>query len=311
MEPPVIELSHVRKMYRGRVEALRGISLQVPKGCVFGLLGPNGAGKSTLVKILTTIIRATECRGIMLGHPVGHKPTLKRVGYLPEHVRFPEYLTGAQVIDFSAGLAGVSPRRLKVRKGELLERVKMSEWQRRKVSTYSKGMKQRIGIAQALVNDPEVVFLDEPTDGVDPEGRRDIRNLVRELRDEGRTVFINTHLLTELEQVADRVGILSKGRLVREGTLEELTAAQRQYELRTQGPIPPGLAERLRAGGATTGGNTVTIDAQGPEPMQPVIDLLRSEEIMIRSMHEKRLSLEELFLEAVQDGPGDGEGGAR
>ncbi|HRQ72357.1 MAG TPA: ATP-binding cassette domain-containing protein [Phycisphaerales bacterium] len=227
----VIDLHHVAKTYRGRIRALCGIDMQVRRGEVFGLLGPNGAGKSTLVKILMTVIRPTECRGTMLGEPVGHKPTLAKVGYLPEHHRFPPYLTGSQVVDFYGALSG-SPRADRRRRtGELLELVGMKDWAKKKVGSYSKGMRQRIGIAQSLVNSPEVVLLDEPTDGVDPVGRRDIREIVQRLRSEGRTVFINSHLLSELEMVCDRVAILVQGRVVSQGTIDELTADKRRYEI--------------------------------------------------------------------------------
>ncbi|GIK20113.1 MAG: ABC transporter ATP-binding protein [Leptolyngbya sp. PLA2] len=227
----VIDLHHVAKTYRGRIRALCGIDMQVRRGEVFGLLGPNGAGKSTLVKILMTVIRPSECRGTMLGEQVGHKPTLAKVGYLPEHHRFPPYLTGSQVVDFYGALVGVPHADRRRRTGELLELVGMKEWAGKKVGSYSKGMRQRIGIAQSLVNSPEVVLLDEPTDGVDPVGRRDIREIVQRLRSEGRTVFINSHLLSELEMVCDRVAILVQGRVVQQGTIDELTADKRRYEI--------------------------------------------------------------------------------
>ena len=300
MEEPVLDILRMRKVYRGKVEALRGVSLQVPRGCVFGLLGPNGAGKSTLVKILTTIIRPSACEGSMLGHPIGHKPTLRRVGYLPEHARFPSYLTGEQVVHYCAGLAGVPHGVARSRMAVLLDRVKMTDWAKRRVTSYSKGMKQRVGIAQALVNDPDIVFLDEPTDGVDPEGRREIREMISQLREEGRTVFINTHLLAELEQVADRVGILSKGELVRVGKLTDLMAVKRQYVVRTGGDLPPDLAEALRADAVVVTGSRLVIDSPGPEPVQPVIDALRARQVVIRSVEEQGLSLEELYLEAVR-----------
>ena len=227
----VIDLHHVAKTYRGRIRALCGIDMQVRRGEVFGLLGPNGAGKSTLVKILMTVIRPTECRGTMLGQPVGHKPTLAKVGYLPEHHRFPPYLSGSQVVDFYGALAGMPRADRRRRTGELLELVGMKDWAKKKVGSYSKGMRQRIGIAQSLVNSPEIILLDEPTDGVDPVGRRDIREIVQRLRSEGRTVFINSHLLSELEMVCDRVAILVRGRVVSQGTIDELTADKRRYEI--------------------------------------------------------------------------------
>src|SRR5690348_13356024 len=156
--------------------------MKVNRGEIFGLLGPNGAGKSTLVKIMTTIVRPTHAEGTILGNPVGHKPTLGRIGYLPENHRFPRYLTGRQTVEFFAALHKVDRRTRKRRAAELLETVGMAPDADRKTATYSKGMMQRIGLAQALVNDPALVVLDEPTDGVDPVGRRDIRDVIARLR---------------------------------------------------------------------------------------------------------------------------------
>jgi len=226
-----IDLSNVSKTYKGKVHALRGISMRVRRGEVFGFLGPNGAGKSTLVKILLTIIRPTQATGQVLGERIGDKATLKRVGYLPEHHRFPDYLTGAQVVDFYGALAGVSREERRKRTPALLELVGMKDWSSAKVRGYSKGMRQRVGIAQALVNNPDLVVLDEPTDGVDPVGRRDIREIVSRLRDQGKTVFINSHLLSELEMVCDRVAILVKGNVASQGTIDELTRDRRYIEI--------------------------------------------------------------------------------
>lgn len=300
MEAPVLELEEVSKTYRGKVEALRGISLQVSKGAVFGLLGPNGAGKSTLVKILTTIIRPTKCRGTMLGQPVGHKPTLKRIGYLPEHARFPSYLTGRQILEYSAGLSGLAPGGIAPKIDELLELVRMKSWEGRKVKTYSKGMKQRIGLAQALVNDPDVLFLDEPTDGVDPEGRRDIRDLIARMREEGRTIFVNTHLLSELEQVADQVAILSKGEVIRVGKLEELALADQGYEIVAASPLSAEVQGALERLGARVAGSEVCRDGADPAAIQPIIDCLRENGVVIQEVRQTRQSLEELFLAAVE-----------
>jgi ABC-2 type transport system ATP-binding protein len=323
-EDLAIDLSNVAKIYAGKIHALRGIEMHVRRGEVFGLLGPNGAGKSTLVKILMTVIRPTVCAGTMLGRPVGHKATLGRVGYLPEHHRFPDYLTGAQVLDYCGGLADV-PRALRRRRaGELLELVGMSGWARKRVRSYSKGMRQRIGIAQALVNDPALVLLDEPTDGVDPVGRRDIREIVQRLRAEGRTVFINSHLLSELEMVCDRVAILVQGRVSRQGTIDELTVDQRRYEIEVAGepdsarevfrrclpacfePAVDGADGRL-ASGATlhVRGGVLHIGTADEGAIQPVIDALRAGGVVIRSIRRFRPTLEDLFLQAVTD-PGSG-----
>ncbi|MCP5535280.1 MAG: ABC transporter ATP-binding protein [Akkermansiaceae bacterium] len=308
MPEVVIDIAETRKRYRGGVEALRGVSLQVPRGGIFGLLGPNGAGKSTLVKILMSIVRPTRCSGTMLGLPVGHKPTLARVGYLPEHARFPEYLKGGEVIRYVAGLSGISRASAKKRTGELLELVGMQDWGNHRMGTYSKGMKQRIGLAQALVNDPEIVFLDEPTDGVDPKGRLEMRTLLQQMRNEGRTVFINSHLLGELEMICDSVAIMDKGEIVRQGTIAELTEKSQRYELRIQGDVSADLQRRMQADGIEVAGHTLSVYQRDPGPMQPVIDALRAEGVTIVEMGEVRQSLEELFMESVGDG---GVGGTR
>jgi ABC-2 type transport system ATP-binding protein len=300
----VLDLKGVRKTYRGGVQALRGVDLQVPKGSVFGLLGPNGAGKSTLVKILTTIIRPTSCEGHFLGHPVGHKGTLSKVGYLPEHARFPEYLTANEVIRMAAGLCGMSPEITRTRSAELLDRVGLSDWKGKKVGGFSKGMKQRVGIAQALINDPEVIFLDEPTDGVDPAGRRDIRLLLEELREEGKTVFVNSHLLGELEMVCDRVAILSKGEIKLEGPLKELTSKKVEYRIAC-GKLEPKLQESLKEKGARWEGGQLVIATALAEEAMPYLDELRANGVVIEDLTRKAISLEDLFMETVgTDAPG-------
>lgn len=299
MSEAAIEIEHLQKHY-GRFEALAGVSLTVPKGSVFGLLGPNGAGKSTLVKSLLTIVRPTECRGTMLGHKIGHRPTLGKVGYLPEHARFPEYLTGRQIVAYSAGLAKVPSALAKERAMRLLELVGMTEWADRKNGTYSKGMRQRVGLAQALVNEPEIVFLDEPTDGVDPGGRIEIRKIIERMRDEGRTVFVNSHLLGEVEQVADQVAIMARGKIVREGAIEELTRKENRYEVRTLGPVPLEMKSELESKGMNVAGDTVSLVADDANGVQPLIDALRKEGAAIREIKEVRSSLEEIFMESVE-----------
>ena len=213
------------------VWALSDLSLRVRPGEIFGLLGPNGAGKSTLVKIMVSVVRPTRASGTILGQPVGHRPTLARIGYLPESHRFPRYLTGRQAIEFFAALSKVDRPTRKRRTAELLETVGMSQWADRRVSEYSKGMMQRVGLAQALATDPDLVILDEPTDGVDPVGRRDIRDVLGRLKAQGKTVFVNSHLLSELEMICDRIAILIGGRVARQGTMNELAAAKQRFEI--------------------------------------------------------------------------------
>ncbi len=333
-----IDVTGVHKRYGRRVHALRGIDLKVGRGEVFGLLGPNGAGKSTLVKILMTVIRPTQHAGHMLGRPIGDKATLARVGYLPEHHRFPPYLTGAQVIDHFAALAGVDRRARKRRVGELLELVGMEGWAKKRVRGYSKGMRQRIGVAQALANDPDLVLLDEPTDGVDPVGRRDIRDVVQRIKARGKSVFINSHLLSELEMVCDRVAILVQGTVASQGTLAELTDDRVRYEVHRHAPDPPAresLAGRRAmappaeidpgrpaagaapaAGGPTLHGTLrsgeevdvagagISVRTSEPRVMQPVLDALRAGGFDIAVVRVVRPTLEDLFMEAITDREG-------
>lgn len=323
-----IDVRGVQKTYKGRVHALRGVDLYVKRGEVFGLLGPNGAGKSTLVKILMTVIRASAVHGTFLGEPVGHKATLARVGYLPEHHRFPEYLTGGQVLDFFGAMAGVGRKARRERAGPLLELVGMSDWATKKVKSYSKGMRQRVGIAQALMSDPDLVVLDEPTDGVDPVGRRDIRNVLQQLKAQGKTVFLNSHLLSELEMVCDRVAIMVQGKVASQGTIEELTRHGRRYEIELAYETSVAarhLAGLLVGGGAGDGTEgdlarviaapelegaiergLLTLKTTDPERMQPVLDEIRKRGLTIRSIRQVRPSLEDLFMQAVID-PATGE----
>jgi ABC-2 type transport system ATP-binding protein len=300
----VIDLRHVAKVYRGKVHALRGIAMQVHAGEIFGLLGPNGAGKSTLVKIMMTVVRPTKCEGTMLGHAVGHKPTLARVGYLPEHHRFPRYLTGRQVLDFYGALAKVGRAERRKRAEELLETVGMREWQHKKIGSYSKGMMQRVGLAQSLMNDPDLVVLDEPTDGVDPVGRREIRDLLVRLRNERRkTIFLNSHLLSELEMVCDRVAILVQGQVAQQGTIDALTKHSQRYEVVIQGEAPVRVRDNRGLSISATADGRTTLSIEGPDParVQPIIDQLRIDEVTIVSVKPVRESLEDLFMRAVVD----------
>lgn len=299
-----IDLHDVRKTYRGKVHALRSIEMQVHRGEIFGLLGPNGAGKSTLVKIMMTVVRPTSVKGTMLGRPIGHKPTLEKVGYLPEHHRMPQYLTGRQVLHFYGSLAKVPRSERNRRCDELLDTVGMSEWANKKISSYSKGMLQRIGLAQALMNDPELVVLDEPTDGVDPVGRRDIRDVLVKLKDQGKTVFLNSHLLSELEMVCDRVAILVQGRVAQLGTIDDLTSESRRYEVVIDGSLPDGVLrpfESARSESLPSGTTQIVLPGTEASDVQPLLDDLRQRKLTIVSVRPMRESLEDLFMRAVTD----------
>ena len=301
--PFAIDLVDVTKMYAGRVHALQGVEMRVGHGEIFGLLGPNGAGKSTLVKIMTTIVRPTTAEGTVLGAPIGHRPTLARVGYLPEHHRFPTYLTGRQCVEFFGAMGLMRRAARRSRAAEMLEVVGMGSWGDRRVGTYSKGMQQRTGLAAALVNDPQLVILDEPTDGVDPVGRHEIRDVLIAMRNQGRTVFLNSHLLGEVERVCDRVAIMLKGKVVRQGSLAELTQESCRWRVTVRGALPAWSAEF----GATMierDRSFIEFKSDDESLVQHLIDRLRAESIAIIGVTETRESLEDLFIRLVRDGDG-------
>jgi ABC-2 type transport system ATP-binding protein len=306
-----IDLHHVAKTYRGRVQALRGIEMRVHPGEIFGLLGPNGAGKTTLVKIIMTLVRPSRADGTVLGRPIGHKPTLARTGYLPEDARFPRYLTARQAVEYYGALHNIRRRLRKRRAGELIEFVGMSAWADRKVATFSKGMMQRVALAQVMINDPQLLLLDEPTDGLDPIGRREVRQFLEQLRRQGKTVFLNSHLLGDVERVCDRVAILDRGLVVRQGRLDDLMGEGQYYEIELE---PQGgaageealrealsLREGVLPGGraAAVDGATVRIECADAAAIQPVIDALRGRGLTIKGVRPVRQSLEDFFIEAV------------
>ena len=293
-----VDLIDVRKTYAKTIHALRGVNIQVGRGEIFGLLGPNGAGKTTLVKIMMTVVRPTKALGTILGRPLGHRGKLAKIGYLPESHRFPGYLTGMELLDYYAALARVPRNIRRERAGKLLDGLGLASAGRMRIDKYSKGMSQRLGIAQALMNDPELIVLDEPTDGLDPVGRRDVRELLSQLRREGKTVFLNSHLLSELEMVCDRVAILVDGLVARQGTLRDLTLHTVEYKIDVSGSTT-GPAEKLRAGGATIDGHTVTVPGHNLNQLNEIIDLLRAADVIIESVTPHRFSLEDILVEAM------------
>jgi len=305
MLEPALDLGCVRKTYKGRIHALREVNLRVERGEIFGLLGPNGAGKSTLVKILLTVVRPTEARGSMLGRAIGDKSALAKVGYLPEQHRLAPYLTARQAVEFSGALSGV-PRLTRRRRADaLLDQVGLRDWKDKRVSAFSKGMRQRAGLAAALVNDPQLVFLDEPTDGVDPVGRKQIRDLLLTLRNEGRTIFLNSHLLNEAEQVCDRVAILLQGRVVKQGRLADLQQEGARQELcvrwNSAARDLPGCLTHALPDAADASVFRHIIPSLDPAVAQPAIDAARAAGAMIVSLEGKRERLEDLFIKAVTD----------
>lgn len=308
----VIETRELTKTY-GRICALRQVSLTVEKGQIYGLLGQNGAGKTTLIKILLGIAKKTDGEAALLGAPAGTTDVRRRVGYLPEDHQFPGYHSGYSLMEFYGTLYGV-PRDERRRKiPEALELVGIAGRMHSKIKTYSKGMKQRLGIAQALLHDPEVIFLDEPTDGVDPLGRREIRELMARLKDKGHTIFLNSHLLGEVELICDRVAILQRGELIREGTIAELTAQKGRFEI----GLAPGQAfperEAAAMGFAVKKLPLAQVPKDAPPPSQlwevgltegqtidALLRMIFEKRLHLRHLVEKKHSLEEVFMTTVE-----------
>lgn len=293
-----VDLVDVRKTYPKNIQALRGVHISVGRGEIFGLLGPNGAGKTTLVKIMMSVVRPTHALGTVLGRPIGHRGKLAITGYLPENHRFPPYLTGAQVLDYYAAMAKVPKARRRANAATLLDRLYITKWANTRVDKYSKGMRQRLGIAQALMNDPEFLVLDEPTDGLDPVGRREVRELLLELRQQGTTIFLNSHLLSELEMVCDRVAILVDGLVARQGTLTELTEHTIEYRVTVAGDVSA-IQAKLSAMGVTIEGDELTLTGHDVPKVNELVDLLRASGLQIKSLQPQRFSLEDILVEAV------------
>jgi ABC-2 type transport system ATP-binding protein len=296
----VIRTENLTKHY-GRIEALRGVSLIVERGQIFGLLGQNGAGKTTLVKILLGITRLTDGSAQLLDEPAGAVRVRRRIGYLPEDHHFPDYHTGASLLDFYGALLEVPRAERRKRIPEVLELVGLKGRMSYKIRTYSKGMKQRLGIAQAIFHHPEVIFLDEPTDGVDPVGRREIRVLMQQLKEEGKTIFLNSHLLGEVELICDHVAILQKGEVIRAGTVADLTHLQNLFILGlASGQIFPQEDVQKQGYTINPNGEMWEISLHDGQSIDPVIDLLRSRGLSLRHLVEKRQTLEDLFVQTVE-----------
>ena len=267
---PAVRIRDLEKIFpvplrRRQVVALRGLSLDIPAGTVYGLLGPNGSGKSTTLKILLGLVNATSGTSEIFGVPSERVASRTDVGFLPENPYFYKFLTGAETISFYGKLCGLGGKALRARVTELLDLVGLSEAGERRISGYSKGMLQRIGLAQAMVHDPRLLILDEPTAGVDPAGSRQIRDLILQLKARGKTILLTSHLLEQVQEVCDRVGILAKGHLVREGSLDILTGVTGQTEYIIENASPE-LQEEIAKLAASRGARLVTA-------RQPQLDL--------------------------------------
>jgi ABC-2 type transport system ATP-binding protein len=306
MAASAVSARGLRKVYRTRfgrreIVALDGIDLEVFAGEVFGLLGPNGAGKTTTVKILLGLTRPTSGEATLFGIPVSSPASRRRVGYLPEGHRFPGYLTARQTISVFGRMSGLDRAALRRRIPELLARVRLEKWADVRVKKFSKGMTQRLGLAAALVHEPDLLLLDEPTDGVDPVGRREIRDLLRDEASRGRSILLNSHLLSEVERTCDRVAVLREGKLVAKGGIEELTARPSRYRL-VASPVDEALVASFRDTGAGVDrvNGHIEVSTRDLDHLNVLVDRLRARGAILQELSPVRSSLEDVFVGLVR-----------
>lgn len=296
-----IETRQLVKTYKSRsgpISVVNNLDLQVEPGEIFGFLGPNGAGKTTTIKILLGIIYQTSGDAFVLGKEAGDIEVHKQVSYLPEKPYYYEHMTGMEIMEFYASLFGIRDKE-KCRK--LLERVNLGNDMNRPISQYSKGMQQRVGLAQSLLNDPKLLFLDEPTGGLDPIAHIEIRDLILQFRDEGKTVFISSHELSDVERICDRVAIINKGEIVAQGRLEELLVGGR-IEI-TANNCNDSIAASLRSEDTIVSANQGRVIVDMPDSHSPdlTVKQIQAAGGEIVSVIPRRKRLEDLFLEAVGD----------
>lgn len=299
-----IDAVRLRKNYGTRT-AVRDLTLQVKRGEAFGFLGPNGAGKSTSIKMLLGLVKPTSGRALLLGRPVGDREVRARIGFLPEHFRFYDWLSASELILFHGRLCGLAEDQLRRKIPMLLERVGLGAQHAKPIRSFSKGMMQRVGLAQAIVNDPEILFLDEPTSGLDPAGRKLVRDLIREQRERGATVFLNSHLLGEVEQSCDRVAFIRQGNVIAIHEMGAWQAGKTEVEIQVS-RVAPSTLESLRrvAQEIRLEGRMLRLHVDGESRLPEVVRCLVEGGAEVYSVVPHRVSLEELFLSTMGPDPG-------
>ena len=299
MSGAAIETDELRKVF-GDNAAVKGLTLGVAQGEVFGFLGPNGAGKTTSIKMLLGLVVPTSGKASLLGAPIGDLATLARIGFLPEHFRFQDWLTADEFLWLHGELLGMEGKALRARRDELLERVGLTPFRNKPLRTFSKGMLQRIGLAQALLNHPALVFLDEPTSGLDPVGRRLVRDVIHELRNEGTCVFLNSHLLSEIEVTCDRVAFIRHGEVVRDLSLSSMNGERTVVTINASGLTEATLVEMGRWGrDIQANGEQLTLTVHDEASIPEITRYLVAQGANVFGISRSRLSLEDIFIETV------------
>ncbi len=299
-----IEADGLQKVYRSRwkgrdIRAVSDLTLRVPEGVKFGLLGPNGAGKTTFVKMLLSAVNPSSGSARLFGQDARQPEARRPIGYLPENHRFPTYLTGAGMLDFYAALSGLEARERKRRIPALLKQVGLENWGDVRIKKYSKGMLQRLGLAQALMHRPRLLILDEPTDGVDPVGRREIRDVLNGLSGSGVTIFINSHLLGEVESFCEHVAILSNGKLALEGRISALVSEGGFTLIATE--LPGAAAAELTRSGLAVAQRQESLEVRAPnlQAANQAIDVVRRAGGLVHSVTNSAQTLEDVFIRAT------------
>ena len=297
---PAIETTDLTKRY-GHVEALTGLSMRVERGEVFGFLGPNGAGKTTAIKLLLGLARPTGGGGQVLGAPLGNRDARRRLGYLPELFRYQSWMHAREVLALHCELAGLPRGTWPVEIGDALEAVGLTERADDLVGTFSKGMQQRLGLGVALLGKPELVLLDEPMSALDPGGRHDVRRIILALRDRGVTIFLNSHLLSEIERICDRVAIVHHGRVITSGSIHDLLAV-RAVRVRVTGIGPTELATLAPYGPIQQDGEWLRLASLEPELVPDLVNAIVAAGGRIHAVEQQRESLEDRFFDLVGGG---------
>ncbi len=296
---PAIRTTGLVKRYR-TTTALAGLTMDVPRGEAFGFLGPNGAGKTTAVKLLVGLTHPTSGEGWVLGAPLGDRETRRRIGYLPELFRYQDWLSAREVLALHCALIGMPRAHRRAEIDRVLEVVGLAERAKDRVGTFSKGMQQRLGLGVALLGSPELVLLDEPTSALDPVGRHDVREIIRDLKRRGTTVFLNSHLLTEVEHVCDRVAIINYGRVIALGTLGELIGGTRIVRLRLAGLPPEGERDLRRFGALSRDEGWYVVSGIGEDAVPEIVALLVRLGARIYAVEPQHQTLEERFLQLLK-----------
>ena len=294
-----LQTNGLQKVFGDKI-AVQDLTLNVEKGEVFGFLGPNGAGKTTSVKMLLGLTAPTSGEGSLLGAPLGDPNTRSQVGFLPEHFRFHDWLTASEFLTLHADLYHMPRSITRQRTAELLDLVGLSSHASRKLRTYSKGMLQRVGLAQALLNKPTLVFLDEPTSGLDPVGRRLVRDIIRDLRQQGTSVFLNSHLLSEVEITCDQVAFIKNGEVIRTSRLNSLAEGEITVKARVQNLSPEVLAGLSRWSQSTRlDGEYLSLGLSSEAELPVVNRYLVENQVQVFSFQPEQISLEDLFMQII------------